>query len=327
MLRTSGTVLVGLAAAASAFLISQSAIAADFPKKPVTFVVPFGVGGAYDTIARKLAQRWEKELGQPVVIKSLPGSGGRRGSLEIYRSKPDGYTIGFAHYVPFLADEFLARKKPALDLRKLVVIYKIAHGPNYIFVRKGSPFKSVHDFAKAGRSIKFASTGVGAITWTEANALAGILKFPLSFVLGYSKLGDAAVAVAKGDAEAGLGGVAHFKGVKDDVRPLMFFGAARDENYPDVPSAGELGLKKLTALGSPRIIVAPPGTPKGPVGVFREAVKRAAADPEFKSWAKKSGFYLKPQGPKKAWEELEEQGRVFASLADAVAAAQKGKKK
>lgn len=322
-MRISRSALVGLATAAMAFSLTQSAAA--FPDKPVTFIVPFGVGGSFDSIARKLGQRWEKELGQPVVIKSLPGSGGRRGSLQIYRSQPDGHTIGFAHFVPFLADEFLMRKKPALDLRKFEMIYKLAHGPNYIFVRKDTPYKSVHDLAKAGRPIKFASTGVGAITWTEANALAGILNFKLSFVLGYKKLGDASVAVAKGDAEAGLGGVSHFKGVKDDVRPLMFFGAERDPNYPDVPSAGELGLKRLTSLGAPRIIVAPPGTPQEKVAVFREAIKRAAADPEFKSWMRKSGFYLKPQDPKSAWEDLEEQGKVFASLADAVAAAQKGK--
>ena len=106
----------------------------------------------------------------------------------------------------------------------------------------------------------------------------------------------------------------------------MFFGAELDDNYPIVPSAGELGLKRLTALGSPRIIVAPPGTPKEPVEVIRAAVKRATSDPEFRAWAKKSGFYLKPQDPKTAWEELDAQGKVFASLADAVAAAQKGKK-
>jgi tripartite-type tricarboxylate transporter receptor subunit TctC len=310
---------------AFALPLAESAIAEDYPSKPINFIVPFGAGGSYDSIARKLAQRWEKELGQPVLVKSLPGSGGRRGSLQIYRAKPDGYTIGFAHFVPFLADENLMRKPPALDLKKFEVIYKVAHGPNYIFVRKGLPFKSVKDLATAGRPIKFASTGVGAITWTEANALAGILNFKLNFVLGYKKLGDAAIAVAKGDADAGLGTVSHFKGVKDDVRPLMFFGAERDPNYPDVPSAGELGYKRLTALGSPRIIVAPPGTPEDKIKVIRAAIKRALADDGFKAWARTSGFYLKPQDAKTAWQELEEQGKVFASLADAVRSAQKGK--
>ncbi len=323
MRKTSTALIVGLAAAAMAFSTTQTAVA--FPDKPVTFIVPFGVGGNFDVLARKLGQRWEKELGQPVVVKSLPGSGGRRGSLQIYRAKPDGHTIGFAHFVPFLADEHLMGKKPALDLKKFAMIYKIAHGPNYIFVRKDTPYKSVHDFKRAGRPIKFASTGIGAITWTEANALAGILNFQLSFVLGYKKLADASVAVAKGDAEAGLGGVRHFRGVKDDVRPLMFFGAKRDSHYPNVPSAGELGLKRLTALGSPRIIVAPPGTPQDKVQVFRDAIKRAAADPEFQAWVQKSGMYLKPQDPKSTWVDLEEQGKVFASLAKAVAKARKGK--
>lgn len=314
---TAGAVLAGVA-----FAFAQPA-AAKFPERPVTFVVPFGVGGSFDSIARKLGERWEKELGVPFVVKSLPGAGGRRGSIEIFRSKPDGYTIGFAHFVPFLADEFLMRKKPTIDYRKFETIYKIAHGPNYIFVRKDLPFKSVHDLPKAGRTIRFATTGIGAITWTEANALAGILEFPIDFVTGYDQLSDAAVAVARGDAEAGLGTVSHFRAVSDDVRPLMFFGAERDPAFPDVPSAGELGLKELTSLGSPRIIVAPPGTPEDRVAVFREAVKRAAADQEFRDWMRKSGFYIKPQDPESAWADLREQGKVFESLADAVAAAQK----
>ena len=297
--------------------------AAKFPDKPVTFVVPFGAGGSFDTIARKLGERWEQELGVPFVVKSLPGAGGRRGSIEIFRSKPDGYTIGFAHFVPFLADEFLMRKKPTIDYRKFETIYKIAHAPTFVVVRKDLPFHSVHDLAKAGRTIKFATTGIGAITWTEANALAGLLNFPIDFVTGYDQLADAMVAVARGDADAGLGARTHFRAVRDDVRPLLFLGAERDRAYPDVPSAGELGLKRLTALGSPRIIVAPPGTPRDRVVVFQEAVKRAAADQGFRDWMQKSGFYLKAQDPETAWTELEEQGKVFESLADLVVAAQK----
>ena len=59
--------------------------------------------------------------------------------------------------------------------------------------------------------------------------------------------------------------------------------------------------------------------------MFRDAIKRAAADPEFQAWIKKAGMYLKPQDPKSTWIDLEQQGKVFASLAEAVAAARKGK--
>ena len=131
-MKTFRIALSGATIAGAALAFAHTATAADFPSKPVTFIVPFGVGGNFDTLARKLGERWEKELGQPIVVKSLPGSGGRRGSLQIYRAKPDGYTIGFAHFVPFLADEHLMGKDPALDLRKFEMIYKIAPGPNYI---------------------------------------------------------------------------------------------------------------------------------------------------------------------------------------------------
>jgi tripartite-type tricarboxylate transporter receptor subunit TctC len=71
--------------------------------------------------------------------------------------------------------------------------------------------------------------------------------------------------------------------------------------------------------------VAPPGTPQDKVQVFRDAIKRAVVDPEFQAWVKKSGMYLKPQDPKSTWVDLEGQGKVFASLAEAVAAAREGK--
>jgi len=317
-LLAAGAILAGFAVA-----FARPAAAEKFPQRPVTIVVPFGVGGAFDTLARKLGERWQRELGVPIVVKSLPGAGGRRGSIEIFRSKPDGYTIGFAHFVPFLADEFLMRRKPTIDMRKFEIIYKIAHDSTFVAVRKDLPFESVHDLAKASRVIKFATTGIGAITWTEANALAGLLKFPIDFVTGYDQLADAMVAVARGDADASLGSPPHFRAVRDDVRLLLFLSPERDPAFPDVPSAGELGLKQLTALGSLRILTAPPGTPRDRIVVFQEAAKRALADPEFRDWLRKAGMYLRAQDPATAWAELDAQGKVFDSLADLVAQAQK----
>ncbi len=302
------------AVAAAAVSLPQTARAAPFPEKAVTIIVPFGVGGNFDTLARKLGEHFEKELKVPFVIKSLPGSGGRRGSIRIFKSKPDGYTIGFVHYVPFLADIYLRGKKPTVDYKKFKIIYKISHSPNYLFVRKSGPYMSVKDLATAGKTIKFASTGIGAITWVEANATGALVGFPLNFVLGYKKLTTAAIAVAKGDADAGIGGARHFRPVKDDLRPLMFFGTKRDPFYPDVPSAGELGYTKLTQLGSPRVISAPPGTPESKLKVFRDATKRAIADPAFKEWARTTGFYLRPESPADTWKSLAAHAKVFESI-------------
>jgi hypothetical protein len=65
------------------------------------------------------------------------------------------------------------------------------------------------------------------------------------------KIADGALAVAKGDAVGGVGAAVHFRGVKDDVRPMLFFGPKRDHFYPNVVSAGELGFSQLTNLDAP----------------------------------------------------------------------------
>ena len=132
-MKPSGFVFAGLVIGALAIALPRPAQAA-YPDKPITFIVPFGAGSSFAALARKLGQRWEKELKVSVVIKPLPGSGGRRGAIRIYKSKPDGYTIGWTHFVPFLSDMHLRGKKPAIDIRKVSIIYQISRSQFYMFV-------------------------------------------------------------------------------------------------------------------------------------------------------------------------------------------------
>ena len=296
-----------------AMSLSHSAVA-KYPEKPITFIVPFGAGSTYSALARKLGHRWEKELGVSIVVKPLPGSGGRRGAIRIYKSKPDGYTIGWTHFVSFLSDIHLRGKKPSIDIKKVAIIYQFSRSQFYMFVNKNSPYKTIDDLKKATSPLKFSSSGIGASSWVQANAMGATIGFPVKFVLGYKKLADAALAVAKGDAVAGVGGAAHFRGVKDEVRPLMFFGPKRDAFYPNVVSAGELGYPKLTNLGSPRVITAPPGTPEDRLRILREAAIRAVNDKEFVDWATKFGFYMDPQDPAGTWQGLDKQAKIFRGL-------------
>lgn len=323
-METSKILVAGLAVAAAMSLPSP-AVQAAYPEKPINFIVPFGAGSSFDALARKLGERWEKELGVPIVVKPLPGSGGRRGGIQIYRSKPDGYTIGWTHFVPFLSDIYLRGKKPSIDIRKVAIIYQVSQSQFYMFVNKKTPYMSLADLKKAGRAIKFASTGIGAITWVQASAAGGTVGFPAKFVLGYKKLADAALAVAKGDAEAGIGGIVHFRAVKDDLRPILFFGAKRDSVYPNVPSAGDLGYTHLTNLGAPRVITAPPGTAESKLKLLRAAAIRAVNDKDFVAWATKTGFFMDPRGPKGTWEGLNTKAKIFTDLRSLVNKAKKKK--
>ncbi len=293
---------------------SPAPLIAAYPDKPVTIIVPFGAGGAFDALARGLGARLEKELGVPFVVKIEEGAGGRRGGISLFKSKPDGHTIGFSHIIPFLSDDFLLGKKPPVDYRKFAVILKIADSNHFLYVSKNSPLKSLADLKNAGRPIKFAGTGLGAITWVEASATGSQVGFPTTFVMGYKNLPEAALAVARGDAEAGAGGWAHIKGVVDDLRPLAYLGAKREPHLPDIPSIVELGYPKLANLGSPRLLSAPPGTSEEQLEVLRKALRKIAAQPDFIKWTEENGFPLDIDGPKETWQGLDDLAEILRGL-------------
>src|SRR5690348_17121170 len=86
------TALAGIAALAT----GTSAMAQDFPTKPVTIVVPFGPGTANDIIARQLAQDMTATLGQSVIVENRPGSTGNIAVEYVSKAKPYGYTLVIA---------------------------------------------------------------------------------------------------------------------------------------------------------------------------------------------------------------------------------------
>ena len=302
-------------------LVSGALVLADvpeapaaYPDKPITIIVPFGAGGAYGRLGRKMGADLEKKLGVPVVVKNNPGAGGRKGAVVLFKSKPDGYTIGFVHFISFQSNEILRGKKASIDYNKFKIILKLTDAKQFVYVNKKSPIKSLADLKNAGRPIKFATTGVGAVTWVEANALGATLGFPVKFVTGYKNLPKAALAVARGDAEAGAGGYVHVRNVLDDLRMLAFIADKKDPNLPDVPTTTELGLPQLSVLGVPRIIAAPPGTPDDKLQVIRKAVQEIVADAAFKEWALKGGFFLNPEGPDGTWKVLQANAKIMEGL-------------
>ncbi|HYB21256.1 MAG TPA: tripartite tricarboxylate transporter substrate-binding protein, partial [Thermodesulfobacteriota bacterium] len=73
--------------------ISQAA--EKYPVKPIDFIVPLEAGSDGDVISRPVMQKVSQILGQPVMIVNKPGAGSSLGYREVYRAKPDGYTIGW----------------------------------------------------------------------------------------------------------------------------------------------------------------------------------------------------------------------------------------
>ena len=313
-----GVLAAGLVAGLA---LSSGAAQAAFPDKPITMIVPFGSGGSFDKLARNMQDALQKELGVAVVIKNEPGAGGRRGSVALFKSKPDGYTIGWLHFPPFLSDEIFFDKKPPVDYRKIDVIAMVAQGKDLIFLPKSSSYKSFDDLKKAKQPVRFTSTGIGAMSWVSISALAAAVGFEAKFVFGYKSTPRAALGAARGDADAGIGGYRQISGLLDEVTPILIFNDERSPHFPKVPSIKELGYPQLGGLGSPYVISAPPGTPKDIQAVLRKAVMKVAGSDAFKKWASNAGWQPTANDPEKTWAVVNNLAKIFEGLAPNVKAA------
>jgi len=294
--------------------INVQQVQAAFPEKPISFIVPFGAGGGTDGMARALALRLEKVLGVPVPIKNERGSGGRRGAITLYKSKPDGYTIGFAHFATLLYDETLGKKKSPIDYKKFAAIMKVDQALFFISVNKESQFNSINDFTSAGRPIKFGATGVGSPSYLFPKALQKAMGFEASFVTGQKNLAAAALSVARGDVDGAVGTYTHIRGVLEDLRPLVYLAQERSHKLPDVPTIKELGYEKMATLDVPWIIVAPPGTPEDRLEVIRAAVRKVGTSKEYLDWAIDAGYSPVLVGPDQIWKDLEARKALYESL-------------
>jgi tripartite-type tricarboxylate transporter receptor subunit TctC len=308
-----GFLVIAVISLALISLNAQPAQAA-FPDKPINFIVPLGAGGGTDGYVRAIASRLEKVIGVPVAVKNEKGSGGRRGSITLYKSKPDGYTIGLAHFATLIYDETLGDKKNPIDYNKFAAILKVDQALFFISVNKKSPFKSIDDFKKAGRPIKFGASGVGSPSYLFPKAIQKAAGFEASFVTGQKNLVASALAVARGDIDASVGTYTHIRGVLDDLRPIVYISEKRSTILPDVPTIAEAGYPDLGSLDVPWIVVAPPDTPEDRLTILREAIKKVVESKEFIDWAEGAGYTPVSDGPDKIWKSLKARKALYEGL-------------
>src|SRR5262245_637852 len=89
--------ILQLTASALAFpAIVRAVNAQSFPSRPITVVVPTGVGGPQDVVARIVTEGMRGSLGQPLIIENLAGANGTLGIGRVARANPDGYTVAFS---------------------------------------------------------------------------------------------------------------------------------------------------------------------------------------------------------------------------------------
>jgi tripartite-type tricarboxylate transporter receptor subunit TctC len=286
----------------AALAVSATTVArAEFPEKNIEFVIPFGTGGGFDRAVRLISPYLEKALPKKVdvVPKNVPGAGGRKGTAQVYRAKPDGYSIVIAN-VPGIALPGLTGEKIEYDFGKFTWIVKIGESAYVAGVSAKGPHKSMDDLKKLGRPVKCTSTGFGATAYAACQIIAKEMGFPVQMLAGYKGSAEYVLAVVRGDGDFTLAPVIVMKKFiqAGDIRGV--FTTEANSSLPGVPTVASLGHNSLTGLGVDRYALGPPGIPAPVAKTLSDSLVKAMNDPELKAKAEKTGEPFTPLGIDKA---------------------------
>lgn len=306
--KTISILLVAMVAVIFSFGI---AFGADYPSKPINFLIPFGAGGAADVMGRALAAGAEKVIGQPFVPINRPGAGGGIMYTALKASKADGYTVGW-NSTSILTSTNIGNvpfKYTAFDN-----ICRVGFTAMPIAVLSSSPWKTYKEFVEYAKKnpgkIKIGNAGTGSGTHLTAVLLekeAGVkvVHVPLGGKRRVpSLLGGEVEAICVPLPEV----APQVKAGK--ARILVMPSSKRDPGYPDVPTAKELGYP--VAIDLFRGISLPKGTDDAALKKLEDAFMKGAEDADFKKVAKAKGFNISLMGRADFEKYLVEQNKLIA---------------
>lgn len=254
---------------------------AEFPSKPVTYIVPWSAGGS-DACARVLANVTSKYLGQPVIVENKPGAAGTLGpSTMAANAKPDGYTISEMPLTLFRYPQMMKSSyNPLTDFSYII------HLTGYVFgavVKADSPFKTFNElvaYAKANPGkVTYATTGGVSIAYTTMEMIAR--KNGIKWINVPQKgSGEVCTAALGGHVTAAMTSSGWAPLIESgDLRLLATFGDERSKKYPNVPTAKELGYGVVTK--SPYGLAGPKGMNPKIVKILHDAFKKGMESPEY----------------------------------------------
>jgi tripartite-type tricarboxylate transporter receptor subunit TctC len=276
-------------------LTAGLALSADYPTKPINFLIPFGAGGSADLMGRALANGTEGELGQPIVPINRPGAGGGIMYTALKGSAADGYTIGW-NSTSILTTTNIGNvpfKYNAFDN-----LCRIGFTAMPIAVLSDSPWKTFQEFIDYAKKnpgkIKIGNAGTGSATHLTAVLMekttdVKVIHVPLGAKRRIpSLLGGEVEAICVPLPEAAPQAMA------GKVRILAMSTEKRDPGYNDIPTMKELGYPVVMELF--RGLSVPKGTPAAVVQKLESAFEKGAADAGFVKIAMKKGFNISFMG-------------------------------
>jgi tripartite-type tricarboxylate transporter receptor subunit TctC len=280
-------------------VVSRTAIAQNYPARPVRVIVGFAAGGGNDIVARMIGQWLSERLGQPFIVENRPGGGSNIATESVVRAAPDGYTLLLVGTTN-AANATFYQKLSFNFARDIAPVSSITHQPQVMLGSLSFPARALPefvDYAKANPGkVNMSSAGVGAISH-----LAGeLFKMMAGVNLVHVPFGGnspALTALLGGQVEVSFASLpSSIEFIRTGkLRGLGVTSATRSEVLPDLPSIGEhvpgYDVSAWYGVGAPK------GTPTEIVDKLNTEINAGLATPKLKARIADLGGTVAPMSP------------------------------
>ena len=273
--------VIGLSTAATI----GSASAADYPTRPVRWVVGYPPGGATDIIARLIGQRLSEKLGQQFVIENKPGAGNNIATESVINAEPDGYTLLLVNPANYINASLYANLKFNV-VRDIAPVAAFNRVPNVMTVGKDVQAKTVAEFiayvkANPGK-VNLASSGNGTSVHLSGEMFMAMSGTKMQHV-PYRGAAPAITDLLGGQVQLIFDNMPsilqHIRA--GSLRALAVTSTARSPLLPDVPTVADTipGYEASALFG----MGAPKNTPKEIIEKLNMEVNAVLAEPAIKA--------------------------------------------
>ena len=277
--------LLSLVCALAATLGAGSAAAQAYPSKPITFVVPYALGGATDLTARAVQPIMQKVLGQPVVVESRVGASGLVGSRLVAKAPADGYTLLMQTNGLVITPQI--NKNSGIDpLKDFEVVGLLGVQSMMLVVHPSLPVKNVAEFiayAKAHpNKINFGSSGIASNSRLAVESLMERAGIAMTHV-PYKGVGEITQALMTGEVQVMLSGTTPQINQLVEAGKLKLLGVASLKPFALTPNTETLAATVPDFEADAKLIMfAPRGTPPAVMAKLRGALAQALDDADVR---------------------------------------------
>src|SRR5215470_5414631 len=282
--------------AAALVALCSSAAAQDWPTRPVTMVVPFAAGGAFDVLARVFAPYLSMSLGQQVIVENVGAAAGIVGTNRVAKATPDGYVFLFGSVGTHAYNQTLYKKLPYNAATDFAPVALLVEQPMVLLTGKDFPADNLQQFiayAKANAAkLQYGSAGVGSTTHLSCallNTAAGLDITHVPYRGGGPVMADLIAGQVHYMCSNSAGALPQI--TSNTLKGIALLARSRSPLLPTLATAHEQGLADFEAITWNAFFM-PKGTPSAIVKKLHDATIEAMNTPALKDRMHELGVSL-----------------------------------